>query len=96
MLRTGCEQTVLDPAQVFSSRPKVQSVSKHSPKLLCLNLCKHKSCKRVVRSSCSQTSARCSWLIKHTSQNTRMSVKLRYSFPEIIRFPNGAGDRKNS
>lgn len=96
MLRTGCKQTVLGPAQVFSSRHKVQSVSKHSPKLLHLNLCKHKSCKRAMRCSCSQTSTCCSWLIKHTSQNTRMSVQLWCSFTEIIRFSNETGDCKNS
>ena len=96
MLRTGCKQTVLDPVRVFSSRPKVQPVSKCSPKLLCLNLCKHKSCKRVVRYSCLQTSTPCSWLIKHTSHNARMCAKLWYSFTQIIRFSNEISDCKNS
>lgn len=95
-LRIGCKQTALDPALVFSSRPKVQPVSKRSPKPSCLNLCKHRSCKRVVRYRCSQTSTPCSWLIKHISQNKRMRVKLWYSFTQIIRFSNEVGDRKNS
>lgn len=76
MLRIGRKQTVLDPARVFSFRPKVQPVSKPSPKPLRLNPCKHKSRKRVVRCSCSQASTPCSSLTKHTSQNTRMRVEL--------------------
>lgn len=96
MLRIGCEQTVLYPAWVFSSKPEVQPVSKCSPKLLCLNLCKHKKCKGVVKYSCSQTSTPCSWLIKHTSQNTSTHVKLWYSLRKILRFSNEVGDCKNS